>query len=176
VTEFGDLRAHQQASLREWRTNYLSDINQQVGLWVCGERRAGSSTIADIALSQAAKGDNKTWEYMLADDVIKLVREQWSVEGVQRGNPSDHDLLMEAYAVEAEVDGLMGYDVLVVDDLHSHSTDMDFWMRHVEKKLMQRSKARKPTIIATDMPPNHPAFTGFQKVIEDLFVICHAER
>ena len=176
MTEFGDLRAHQQASLRAWRANYLGTDQLQVGLWVCGKRRSGSSTVGDIALSQAVHADGMGWECMTADEIVNLVRDQWSAGTARRGNPSDIDLVAASFDIDASVDGIMSCGVLMVDDLHSHSTDMSFWNRHVEKRITQRVKDRKPTIVATDMTPNHPALVDFQEVIEDLFVICHAER
>ena len=164
MTEFGDLRAHQQGALRAWRKNYLSADSQQVGLWVWGDRRAGSSTIADIALSGAVKGDSLTWEYATNLSLMDAVRAQWQARDISRNVPNDYDLYVEANQAEMFMDGVWEKDVLFVDDLQE-GTDFGFWHKHLWPRIEDRVKRRKVTIIASNLEITAPPLLDISAVI-----------
>jgi hypothetical protein len=46
----------------------------------------------------------------------------------------------------------------------------------VQPKVERRLKARKPTIVTTDMTPKSNTLDGLGRVIDNLFVSCYAER
>ena len=181
MVEFGGLHVHQQMALRAWRKNYLSGESQQVGLWVWGDRRAGSSTIADIALSQAVKGDGLSWEYATNIGLMDAVREQWNARDISRNLPHDYDLYVEANRAEMFMGDVWEKDILLLDDLHSTPTvaaqiDFPFWLKHCWPRIEQRVKQRKATIIATNMQYSAAPLADIKVIIKDLFVRCHAER
>jgi hypothetical protein len=173
---FKTLHAHQQEALREWRRNVEAGKGQ-VGLWVYGARRAGTTSIALLAAESAMRvADLDTLQVITAHRLCGSIRQGWSADGVSRALPNDYDLYVEAQRAQDAVLSLWDADMLVVDDFHEETTDMPFWRKHVQAEINERMKVRKPLVVATDMAPNHPYLSGLQGFIEDLFVTCYAER
>ena len=173
---FRTLHAHQQEALREWRNNVQAG-DGPVGLWVYGARRAGTTSIARLAAEHVVmSADLDTLEVVSAHRLCGAIRQSWGADAVSRAHANDYDLYVEA---QRGLDGLQriwSADMLMVDDLHEETTDMPFWRKYVQAEINERLKARKPLVIATDMAPNHPYFSGLQSFIEDLSLTCYAER
>ena len=113
---------------------------------------------------------------MQAKDLTEAMRSFWSTSSMAKSNPNDYDLFMDAMLDEKVIDRFWDIDVLWLDDWVSQYTDMNFWMRHVQQHLDGRVKQHKPTIICTDMAPDHSYLETITQVIKDRFVTCYAER
>lgn len=175
-TRFLDLEPDQQADLKRWRRNVNEDGNEQVGLWVYGSRFSGSSYIARCALHKmVVEHDDWDWEYHTAVEVMSAMRNLWSLSR-QLEQKLDSEMLQEHMLIDEEFRFLWDKaHIVLIDDLYD-SLDMTFWRNHVHDHIDRRVKERKPTIIATTMPPNHRVFDDVRRVLEGRFVICHATR
>jgi hypothetical protein len=172
---FKTLHAHQREALKEWRRNVL-DSEGPVGLWVYGHGRSqGSSTIATLALERM-EWDGLDTEKVYCLRLTQAIRKSWGASEMSRHLPNDYDLYVDANVLEMQIERYWDVEVLLIDDLHEEQVDMGFWRRHVQEQVELRLKARKPTIIATDMAPNNPTLDGLLPTIDTLFVSCHAER
>ena len=173
---FQSLHGHQQVAVKEWLANCQAS-DDKVGLWCYGDRGEGSTYIGSAAVKKLIRehdiGDS--WDYIPALDLMDRIRESWSANEVSRGNASDFDLYVEAAGFEDAVKLLWDLKLLWVNDLYD-SQDMGFWHKHVMERLIKRVKNGLPTVICTNMTPASPQMTGLQKVIENLFVTCYAER
>lgn len=175
VITFRMLHAHQQEALRVWRKNVHSD-DGPVGLWVYGSGRSqGASTIAQVGLGRM-EWDGLDTESVPCLRVMDVIRKSWGASEISRHLTNDYDLYVDANVLEMQIERYWDVDVLLLDDLHEEQTDMGFWRKHVQPQVELRLKARKPTIVATDMAPNNPTLDGLLPVINDLFVSCYAER
>lgn len=174
VITFRMLRAHQQEALREWRRNIRTGEGS-VGLWVYGDRRAGTTTIGRVAVARMEWDDFDSEEVtcLRLSDAIKMT---WRAGEISRHLPNDYDLYVESNLFDMQVERYWDVDVLFVDDFHAEQIDMAFWRRFVQVHIEERLKDRKPTIIAADMEPKSPTLGRLAPIIEDMFVTCYAER
>jgi hypothetical protein len=109
-------------------------------------------------------------------DLLDTIRRSWGAGEISRHLPSDYDLYVDANVLDMQVERYWDVDVLMLDDFHEEVIDMNFWRRHVQPKVERRLKARKPTIVTTDMTPKSNTLDGLGRVIDNLFVSCYAER
>jgi hypothetical protein len=179
---FKSLHAHQQEALREWRKN-VEARSGPVGLWVYGNRQGGSSTIAAIAtgavvdkISVSEALDELVWDQVYALRLVNAIRKNWTASSIMKSLPTDYDLFVEANQALDIIEDYWAVFLLLIDDLHEEQIDMPFWRKHIQGEIEIRLRQHKPTIIATDMAPNHPYLSGLQTTIEALFVTCYAER
>ena len=170
---FKNLLDHQQQTLRTW-LDEIENEGDKVGLWVYGDRNAGSTYVGSVAVKKLAP--KHTWEYVSSTELMDALRHSWHSSSILRSNPSDYDLYVEATLDERELEKFWEVDVLWVDDLVDYYTDMSFWISHVQEKLEKRVKSGKPTIVCTNMAPDAPALERFTQVIKGRFVTCYAER
>jgi hypothetical protein len=147
-----------------------------VGLWVYGDGRCqGTTTIGQVALARMEWDEHDTDEAVCLD-LLDTIRRSWGAGEMSRHLPNDYDLYVDANVLDMQIERYWDVDVLMLDDFHKESIDMAFWRRHVQPRIERRLKARKPTIITTDMPPSSPTLEGLQRVITTMFVTCYAER
>jgi DNA replication protein DnaC len=171
---FQSLHGHQQVAVKEWLTNCQAG-GDKVGLWVYGDRGEGSTYIGSVAAKKLVRDVGDSWEYITARELMDQIRDSWSANEVSRGNASDFDLYVEAASFEDTVKRLWELKLLWIDDLYDEH-DMNFWRKHVMDRVTYRVKQNLPTVICTNMTPADAQMTGLQKVIENLFVTCYAER
>jgi hypothetical protein len=177
---FGSLHDHQQKAVTLWQENCergLAGEQAQVGLWVYGDRGAGSTYIASTAAKRMVReiDDDFAWDYVTATNLMDRIRESWSANKVSQGNSGDYDLYVESASFEDAVRKLWDLKLLWIDDLYEEH-DITFFRKHALPRLFQRVKSGLPTVIATDMPPGDPQLDGLEKVIQIWFVTCYAER
>jgi len=173
---WSNLTPEQKSDLWRWRKAVEGQEVGPVGLWVCGDRFAGSSYIASIAYGRMTT-DHPEWvpQYHNARVLMEGIREYWQL-AQDPHRPESDELTQDYYALDDEIDRLWNKAGLVwLDDLHDN-LDMRFWLRHVQPDLERRVKSGKATIVATNCTPNHPEFQTIQRVIEGLFVVVQADH
>jgi hypothetical protein len=176
-TVFLNLNEEQQTDLKQWRRNVNGKGNdEQIGLWVYGNRFSGSSYVARCALHKmVVEHRDWDWEYFKSIEVMSAMRNLWSLQR-QLGERTDPEMLQEHFLIDDEFRYLWDKaHVVLLDDLYD-SLDMRFWRDHVHDNIDRRVKEKRPTIIATNMAPNHRVFADVQRVIEGLFVVVRATR
>lgn len=164
-------------ALLEWRRRVVEDEPYK-GLWIVAPRAGGSSYVAKVAMRRMVYGETnmRNWEWLTGLELIKAMRTRWSSEDMMRHHPDDYALWQESDLIQRDFDYFWDEaQIVCVDDLHS-SLDIGFWRKHLQHDLEARVKLGKPTIVATDMAPNHSGFSDIQRVIETWFVICDARR
>ena len=170
---FANLNPTQQETLRRWHDQL---DQEQCGLWVVGDRRSGSSYIAEVAVRNV-KREFWSWEMVRANALVEEIHLFWSLSTAVRQHPDDFALWEDMNKVDMTLDHLWHQCELVwIDDLRPDAVDIDFWRRHAQAKIEDRVKEGKPTVIATNLLPAAPELMGLQRVIEDLFVVCDAAR
>jgi hypothetical protein len=174
-TTIKNLDEAQKGPLRAWWLNMLGKSNGSVSLWCSGERGAGSSYVGRVAFHKALRENvDWKWEYFTADAIMQSMRELWRMEQDPAIHDSD-DMSIDYWRLRDAFENLWEKaDVIWIDELHD-TINMPFWRSHVQGKLEQRVKAGKPSIVSTNMAPNHPAFADITRVIEQRFVIVRAD-
>jgi len=172
---FDHLSKGQRDSLWEWRRAVEGD-DPHKGLWIVQGRGEGSSYIANVAMRRMVLDHEWSWEWFTAEEIIQATRNRWSYDEQIRQHPNDDDLWKEQQRVEEEIDFFWNTaGIICIDDLHS-TEDVKFWRKHCQGSLERRIKNGKPTIVATDMPPEYREFSDITRVISNLFVVCDAAR
>lgn len=174
--KLGDLSETQQDSLREWRRNVLAGADKS-NLWVCGKRWAGSTHIGKVAFNRIML-DHPEWncQYTTAADLVRDIRTMWTAQGLVDKHPYDDGLWLEANKGEVDLDQFWGCTMAWIDDWHFDNTDFSFWRRFVLPRIIERVKAKLPTIITTQLPPNAAELMDYAPIINDRFVVCRATR
>ena len=170
---FRDLMPDEKSVLKEWWTQGILG-DGKVGLWIHGGRQRGTSYIAEVAMSRLAPQAD-TWDHIDALALTDAIRSYWHLSEASRRNPEDYALFLEMQDIEIKLEFLWHEcHALWVDDFHDEAVDVKFWRKHVQPYLERRLKQRRPTIIATTLPPDSVKLSGLQEVIENLFVVCGA--
>jgi|SRR5580765_517050 hypothetical protein len=176
---FKDLTSDQRQELRTWWANVCEEGEKPgpVGLWVCGPRRGGTSYVGEVAMRKIVRETGTGyWDRVEAAAVVQAVRQTWSFGDLLRHNQDDYGLWKETAAVEDELALLWSIPYLWIDDFQHEVVDVNFWRKHVQGRVEQRVKQRKPTIVCTTLTPDHPELAGLERVITDLFVVSYAGR
>ena len=146
------------------------------GLWLVGERGAGTSYIAMVVAGRMCFTEEgfPGSEQVQATELIQRTRDMWgSYEQLQKDS-NDMALFYEARAAEETLERCFKLcDLLWIDDLHHETINMPFWKRHVQPYVESRVKKRLATVICTTMTQEHPSLP--KRVIEDLFQIVYCD-
>jgi len=158
-----------QAKLKEWRRELRDPTPRtKYGLWVFGDRLAGTSYVGYVAGGRLAFMEGySAAERVTAVKMLQELRATWSAGQVMRTNADDVGLYWEATMAEDTFNGHFDADLLWIDDLHHETIDMPMWKKHIQPLLEDRVKNKLPTIVCTTMAPDDPALP--KGVVEGLF-------
>lgn len=145
------------------------------GLWIFGNRLAGTSYIGKEATARLTYNHGYHGEVIAAADLIQMISGIWTITDQMRRNNDDVGLWWEAKGAEDALDYYFRVcDLLMVDDVHDEAIGMKIWKRHIQPQIEQRVKRGMPTIVCTTLPPDDEALPP--RVVDGLFVTLHAER
>lgn len=164
--------------LADWRANVLSGEGKQ-GLWVFGQRGAGTTFAAQAIVGRVAFEDDgfADSEHVLALDLIELIRASWQASASIRQYGDDFAVFTESQSIQDRLDHLLlECRLLWVDDLHHETIDWNIWRKNVQPFIERRVKQGMPTVISTTLPPVHDFLPP--RVIDTHFVtvFCNAGR
>ena len=163
-----------------WRDQVLAaDDPVKWGLWVFGERGAGTSYVGRIlAADFRFKRGFVNAERVPAAALVRDLREVWTAQQHSRQNSEDAGLYREAVAAEDAFDAhFFDYDLLWIDQLHDEVVEGDMWRKHIHPLIEERvTEVRKPTIVCTTLTPDDSYLP--RGVVERLFwtVCCTGYR
>jgi hypothetical protein len=173
---FSKLTEPQQKLLWQWFQNVEGETDGPVNLWVFGERGSGSSYIGACSLHKMIV-EHRDWNYEChtATEVMNAMRNFWTLNQ-QIGPNADDELVREHMLMDDEFRWLWDKaEIIFIDDFQA-TLDLGFWRKHIHQQLEERAKARKITIVAGSVAPNHPAFADITRVIENHFVVVRGTR
>ena len=159
-----------------WRDSVTDEVTEQTkwGLWVFGERGAGTSYVGKIlAADLRFKRGYVNAERVPAAGLVRDLREVWTAQQHARQNSDDVALYRESVATQDAFDAhFFGYDLLWIDQLHDEVVEGDMWRKHIHPLIEERvTEVQRPTIVCTTLTPDDPVFP--KGVIERLFVTAH---
>jgi len=180
-----ELSEQQKTQLDVWWANWHSEKKWSTGLWICGPRGSGTSSIAAVVCQDMTprtrysgySDDGKNiFIRVTAADMVRRTRELWSYEGQLRDHGDDG--VWQSYETERRQQQWWydGRSILWVDDLHGDVIDVSFWRKHVQPEIEAVIKEGAPVIVCTTLLPSHDKLAGLQQVIEELFVVVDAGR
>ena len=172
-----NLSAGTRAKLRAWTEGVIfatDSPDTKHGLWLFGERRAGTSYTAKVVVADLAVQHGLTDSHQVrALDLIDMVRGSWSMSAQVRSSMDDLALWWELKNTEEMLDTYFWrLDVLWIDQLHHETIDMAMWKKHIQPRIEARVEEGMITVISTTMTPGDRALP--KNVIEDLFttILC----
>ena len=128
------------------------------GLWVRGERGAGSTFVGRGAYIHAESifdrpfGTERFASQVGALELAEMVRNRWTLDSGTRQNSYDQGLWEEAYAHRKRVDWLLSESpVTFVDNLYEDTYDEAFWRKNIWPFFDSKIKKGKAVVIASDM-------------------------
>jgi hypothetical protein len=166
-----NLSEQMQNKVRDWREGVLDPRpDTKYGLWIFGDRRAGTSYAAQAAAGDLAFNHNRGYaEHVTAASLVRQLRALWDITTRTRQHGDDYALYLEAQNAEQTLERYFFVDELLwIDDLHDETIDWNIWRKHVQPLVEERVKAQKPTIISTTLAPDDGAIP--ENVITGLFV------
>jgi hypothetical protein len=186
-----NIRPDVRDELRKWRRGVLghpregqpldralSESRVQYGLWLFGERFAGTSYIGQALTGRMCFQEGLAGvERVTAAELIEHTKDVWSFDQMVRRNGEDMAVWGDMTAAQAVLERYFTLcDLLWVDDFHHETIQMPFWKRYVQPYLEERVKGKLPTIVSTTCPPDDDSM--HKKVIEGLFhvVFCDGYR
>ena len=168
-----------QADVRAWRNAILDhDPDSKHGLWVFGDRRAGTSYAAKaIAADLAFNHGLRDTVCVRALDMVDQIKGAWSISAQTRANSEDVGLYWDAQVAEDMLDiWFHRVEVLWIDDFHHETISMPMWKNHIQPRVEARLKDGRIVIISTTMSPDDSSLP--KGVVPDLFttVFCDGYR
>jgi hypothetical protein len=162
------------AKTKEWKEGILNpDPNTKYGLWIFGERSAGTSYVG-LVVGGSLVDKRRYIEYLdgvhvRAHKLLEDLRGMWTMSQLTRTNSDDIGLFWEAQTAEDEFHSMFNRaSLLWVDDFHHETIDMPLWKKYVQPLIEMRVKDKKATIVCTTLGPDDKALP--KGVVERLFV------
>ena len=102
---FQNLNDYQREALRAWRREVQSETSEQVGLWIYGDRGAGTTYVASVAVKRLYN-DGRDFSYVSALGLMDLTRRNWQDGEMMRANPTDFELTSDSLVSQETLDDL----------------------------------------------------------------------
>ena len=162
-------------AVRSWRWAIRESLPEaKYGLWIFGQRVAGTSYLGLVTGAQMAfKQGYLDAQVVSAIDLLQQLRGVWSAGALMRSNADDVGLYWEAVMAEDDLQLYFTGDLLIIDDLHDETIDWSMWRKHIQPLVEQRVKAKMATIVCTTMPPDDTALP--KGLVNGLFQTLHCD-